>query len=346
MYASDLRSNGITGRIGEPDQSFTSPRQGEVDATSVAAGEGSTSLPERARPPHPTLRADLSPRGRGEGLRLSNALHSDRAIRRQRAEGRIAVRVEASGGVSRVAALAESGSSRLRLPRSEHGLDGVMLNIAGGLACGDRMEVSAEVGADAALTLSTPGADRVYRSDGPDTTVSTRLSVDRGGRLVWAPQETILFDQARLVRRLDADVAPEGALTVCEAITFGRQARGETVESGLIEDRWRVRRGGRLVFAETLRFSCAIRETMARRTVAGGACALATILHVAPDAEARLDAVREALAAHSGVEAGATAWNGLLVVRILSRAAHLLQDAVRAVLPVLIDRPLPRVWTC
>ncbi|WP_245479529.1 urease accessory protein UreD [Hansschlegelia zhihuaiae] len=267
------------------------------------------------------------------------------ALRRQRAEGRIALRVEARGGLPRVTRLAESGSSRLRFPKAEHGLDGVMLNIAGGLACGDRMSVEAEVGPGAALALSTPGAERVYRSDGPDTRVSTRLAVEAGGAVVWAPQETILFDRARLARTLDAEVAPDAALTVYEAVAFGRQARGETVEHGLIEDRWRVRRGGRLVFAETLRLFGPIRDLLAKGTVAGGATSLATILHVAPDAEARLDAVREVLAGHD-VEAGATAWNGVLVVRMLARLSEALRDAARAVLPILIGRPLPRVWTC
>ncbi|MFJ5487709.1 urease accessory protein UreD, partial [Hansschlegelia beijingensis] len=118
------------------------------------------------------------------------------ARRRQRSEGAIVLRVEASRGVSRVVRVAESGASRLRFPRGQHGLDGAMLNVAGGLACGDRMSVSAEVGPHAALTLSTPGAERIYRSDGAITEVATRLSVEAGGSLAWLPQETILFDRA------------------------------------------------------------------------------------------------------------------------------------------------------
>jgi urease accessory protein len=265
--------------------------------------------------------------------------------RRQRAEGRIAVGVAASAGASRVVRLSEGGSSRLRLPRSEHGLDGVLLNIAGGLACGDRMEVEAEAGAGATLALSTPGAERVYRSDGADVTVSTRLAVGAGGRLSWLPQETILFDRSRLVRTLEADVAADGRLTVYEALAFGRQARGETVETGLLQDRWRVRRGGRLVFAETLRLAGPVRDLLAKRTVGGGATALATLLHVAPDAEAQVDAVREALLGHD-VEAGVSAWNGVLTVRLLARLSEALRDAARAVLPLLTGRPLPRVWAC
>ncbi|HEY0292386.1 MAG TPA: urease accessory protein UreD, partial [Hansschlegelia sp.] len=169
------------------------------------------------------------------------------APRRQRSEGSIALRVEASGGVSRVIRLAEGGASRIRMPRAEHGLDAVMLNVAGGLACGDRMTVSVEAGPDSAVALSTPGAERVYRSDGAATHVETRLSVEAGATMGWLPQETILFDRSSLSRRLDADVALDGRLLVYEALVFGRVARGETVEGGMLDDRWRVRRGGGLV---------------------------------------------------------------------------------------------------
>ncbi|MFC7051636.1 urease accessory protein UreD [Hansschlegelia quercus] len=271
---------------------------------------------------------------------------SEDASRRQRADGSIVVRAEASRGVSRAARVAESGAARLRLPRSEHGLDGVMLNVAGGLACGDRMRVAADVGPGAALTLSTPGAERVYRSDGPVTEVSTRLAIEPGGALAWVPQETILFDHARLARRLDADIARDGRLTVYEAVMFGRTARGETVESGQFDDCWRVRRDNKLVFADRLRIAGAVRELMAKRTVAAGATTLATLLHVAPDAEALLDPVRAALEGHPAVESGVSAWNGMLVVRFLAARTEALRDASRSVLPLLLGRPLPRVWSC
>lgn len=266
------------------------------------------------------------------------------AIGRQRAEGAIAVRVETIGGAPRAVRIAESGSSRLRLPRPENGLEAIMMNIAGGLACGDRMKVTAEAGADAELTLSTPGAERVYRSDGPETHVTTDITLESRARLAWLPQETILYDGARLRRRLEAELAGDASLTVHEAIVFGRRAYGEEVRFGMIEDGWRVRRGGELVFAETLRLDGPIRELLSRSAVAAGATGIATLLHVAPDAEAKLDAVRAALSLHD-VEYGVTAWNGMLVARILSPLAERLKRAARGALPILTGRPPPRVWS-
>ena len=94
---------------------------------------------------------------------------------------------------------------RIRLPRgSEEGIDAVIVNTAGGIACGDSFEVEIEAAEGAFITVTTPAAEKVYRSDGPVSHVLTRLTVGPQARIDWLPQETILFDHARLARRLDA----------------------------------------------------------------------------------------------------------------------------------------------
>ena len=74
-----------------------------------------------------------------------------------------------------------------------------------------------------------------------------------GSHLAWLPQETILFDRARVSRRIDIDLAESASLLLCEIVVFGRAAMGERMLQGEFVDRWRLRRGGRLVFAETVR---------------------------------------------------------------------------------------------
>jgi urease accessory protein len=89
----------------------------------------------------------------------------------------------------------------------------------------------------------------------------------------------------------------------------------------------------------------AIDAALCRPAVANGARAIATVLFVAPDAEGRLDDVRAVLPA--GAEAGASAWNGMLLTRILAPDSASLRATVSIVLDVLRDgRALPRVWNC
>ncbi|ACA16675.1 Urease accessory protein UreD [Methylobacterium sp. 4-46] len=270
--------------------------------------------------------------------------------RRQRSEGRVALGAGlVAGGTTRLTDLAETGPLRLRLPRVEGAaLEGVLLNSAGGLACGDRFAVAAEIGEGADMVLTTTAAEKIYRSDGPVTEIAAELRLGPRARLAWLPQETILYDGARLSRRLTAEIAPDAALTLFEALVFGRSARGETVREGEIRDAWRLARGGRLVYADTLRLDGAVAAHLARPAIAGGARAVATLVHAAPDAESRLDGLRGLIAAAGcaalGVEAGASAWNGLLVLRLLAPESAPLRRAATRILEGFRGLPLPRVW--
>ena len=69
------------------------------------------------------------------------------------------------------------------------------------------------------------------------------------------------------------------------------------------------------------------------------------VLYVAPDAAARLDEVR-GLLQHCGSVAGASAWNGLLIVRAVARDGRTLQRDIAPVAVALSGRRLPRVWQC
>jgi urease accessory protein len=239
----------------------------------------------------------------------------------------------------------ESGSMRMRLPKGGgSGLDAVLVNTAGGIACGDRFSVEIEARAGAALTVATPAAEKVYRSDGPVAEMAVDLRLEAGARLDWLPQETILFDRARLRRKLTAEMPVDASLTVFEAVVFGREARAEQIADGLFEDRWRIRRAGRLVYADTLRLDGPIADLLQKPSVGKGARAFATLIHVATDAEARLDAARELLSSTRGCDVAASAWNGLLAVRFCAMTIEALRNAALPFLLAFRREPLPRVW--
>ena len=114
----------------------------------------------------------------------------------------------------------------------------------------------------------------------------------------WLPQETILFDRARISRRIDIDLAEDASLLLCEIVVFGRSAMGETMRRGEFVDRWRLRRGGKLVFAETVRLDGDIGEKLARPAVANGGVAIGTAL-IVPGDEALVGAHSRGLGIHS-----------------------------------------------
>ncbi len=175
---------------------------------------------------------------------------------------------------------------------------------------------------------------------------ASRLDLAAGARLTFAPQETLLFDGARLERRLEADIDETATLTIFEAVAFGRLAHGETRIDATLADRWRLRRGGKLVFAEALRIEHA-GATLDRPAVGAGARAMATLVRIGPGAAESLEPLRESLAAleaRGAFEAGASFFDGVLVARLLSPSPQRLREGLVAAWEALERRPPPRVW--
>src|ERR1700729_492303 len=128
-------------------------------------------------------------------------------VSRQRA------RAEARASFARVGArteperLFETGGLRWRFPRSSNPCEAALVNTGGGVAGGDSYSVSLTLSEGAEVEAATPSAERIYRSDGPAATITTRLALAPGARLFWLPQETLMFEGARLERRLEIDTS-------------------------------------------------------------------------------------------------------------------------------------------
>lgn len=259
-----------------------------------------------------------------------------------RARGAVRFDVHARDGVTRRGALHESGSLRVRFPSPEDGgLSGVFVNTAGGVAGGDRFDVEISATDAARLTLTTAAAEKVYRAPGPAAQLSISLKIAAGAHLGWLPQETILFDRARVHRRFDIEVDDAASLLLCEIVVFGRTAMGERMEQGEFIDSWRLRRGGRLVFAETVRLDGNIGVKLARSAVAKGCAAIGTAL-IVPGDEALVEKIREASDSFSG-EVAISAWNGFAIARFCAQDAARLRADMIAVL-VRTGAALPRLW--
>jgi urease accessory protein len=261
-----------------------------------------------------------------------------------RAIGAIALTVAAGAEGSRRRRVHEEGALRLRFPNVATGdaLEAVVVNTAGGMTGGDRFDLDMAVGPGAKLTVTTAAAEKIYRSLGADTDIRVKLDVGSGGALAWLPQETILFDRIRLRRSIEADLAPDASLLLAEGVVFGRSAMGETLTQGHFSDRWRVRRGGVLVFAESLRLHGAIAEQLDQRAVAGGGVAIASVLKVPAD-DAAVAAVRAKQSEFAG-EVGVSAWNGLALARLVAPDGAALHRDLIAVLSAFGNMPLPRLW--
>lgn len=256
------------------------------------------------------------------------------APRLQRADGALDLRVappRAPGGLSRIADLYQHDPCRALMPVPDPGeaFTAVLVTTAGGLTGGDRLRlgVTVETGADA---LCTPqAAEKIYRAERNSAAadIEIGLSVAAGAALEWLPQETILFDGARLDRRVGIDLRGDARLLVGDITVFGRIARGERFTAGRLFDRWQLSLDGRLLWCDATRLEEGSLDAALQHPAGfDGALAQGLILARLPEPDfgpALLrDRLRDLLPAAEQPDGslwGTTVIDGLLMVRLLDR---------------------------
>ena len=260
-----------------------------------------------------------------------------------RARGAVKFDVRYLDGLTRRHHLHESGSLRVRFPSPEDdGLSAVLVNTAGGIAGGDRFDIELLAGEGSRLTVTTAAAEKIYRAESAAAELNIALKVEGRSHLSWLPQETILFDRARIQRRFEIDLSEDASLLLCEIVVFGRLAMGERIHAGEFVDHWRLRRGGRLVFAENIRLDGDIGAKLASPAIAKGGVAIGTAL-IVPGDEALVERIRE-LSDSFGGEVGISAWNGFAMARFCAQDAARLRADMMAVLGRASGSALPRLW--
>ncbi len=259
----------------------------------------------------------------------------------QRARGTGRIGTHVLDGRARLTTLFQEGCAKIRLPHThDQSLQAVLINTAGGLTGGDEVRWEADAAPGAKLVFTTQACERVYRSLGDDARVSTHIHIGAGAHVDWLPQETILFEGARLDRTLEVDLDEEASLFAVEAILLGREAMGEAARSARLADNWRIRRNGQLIHAEATRVSANPLERDGL-SLLDGRLAFATLLYVGVDAERKLDGARALL----GADAGASIIGERLVVRAVARSGLALRRTIAPIIAELSGAgALPRLW--
>ncbi|WP_422373890.1 urease accessory protein UreD [Roseibium sp.] len=271
------------------------------------------------------------------------------ALAMQRVNGVARVRFKQSDGKSRLADLYQHGAAKIRFPKVyDAPPTAVLINTAGGLTGGDRVSLTFEADRDTHAIVTSQTAERAYRSAHGSAEVTGDFTLGEGAFLEWLPQETILFDASGLKRRLSADLAKDARLMLVESIVLGRKAMGEAVRSVLFRDSWRIRRDGRLIFADDIRLEGDPSTALSGPATASGGLALASFLDCAIDAEDRLPLARSLLetASDGSLKAAASAWNGCLTARFVAPDSQVLRAALTRFLTGYRGSNLPRVWYC
>jgi len=135
-------------------------------------------------------------------------------------------------------------------PEGDDPCHAIVLHPPAGIAAGDHLELTADVGPEAQVLLTTPGATKWYRSTAAVATSTTQLRIADRTMLEYLPREAIVFDGARADARLEIDLGRDARLIGWDLWCLGRTASGEAFRTGRLQLVTRLRRGGRLCWEE------------------------------------------------------------------------------------------------
>ena len=200
---------------------------------------------------------------------------------------------------------------------------GTIITTSGGLTGGDKINIKAAVNEGARAMIAAQAAEKIYRSVGPDVQIDVALTATSDAWLEYLPQETILFDGARLNRTTKIEAEPGAQVLAGEIIVLGRRGSGEIFQHGILREAWQVSIENRLTWADTLLLGEGKGGPLNHPAGFGGATTIATAVYVSPDAPEHLGLARELIACpgHDDIRSSATLVNGLLIVRWLGLKA-------------------------
>jgi urease accessory protein len=271
----------------------------------------------------------------------------------QRAEGSCRIVLSGSGKGTCIVDLFQRSPIRVMFPRAGGGAveEAVLINTAGGIAGGDRLESAVTALANASIAMTSQAAEKVYRALDEPARISTKLKACDAARLGWFPQETIVFNGGRVRRETEIELSSRAELLALEWLVLGRAAHGEEMIGGHIIDSWRVKKDGRLIWADSFRVTNETFPQLRRKALLSNCTAVGTLIHFGPDLETRLEFLRD-IAPSLQCHCAATSVGGLIIVRFGANASSDLRLALRSVLQqfgrAFGPGPfhVPKMWSC
>lgn len=209
---------------------------------------------------------------------------------------------------------------RALYPEGEAVCHAIVLHPPAGIAGGDRLAVTVQVGAGAHALLTTPGAGKWYRSAGARAALTQRIEVADGGTCEWLPQESLVFDGALGDLATEVVLQGDACFIGAEMLCFGRTASGERFDRGELTMRTRIVRDGRPLWLERGRIEGGGALLGSPVGLAGQPVSASLVLASPRCDEALLQAWRELVPTVG--EGAVTLLPGLLVARWLGPACE------------------------
>ena len=218
----------------------------------------------------------------------------------------------------------------------------------GGVVGGDTLAIDITGHSRSHALITTPAANKFYRSSGPVARLAQNLEVKENACLEWLPQETILFNGCAVHSATRIDLCNNSRFIGWEITCLGRPASAEAFDHGEFRQRFELYKHQKPLFIE-------------RALLQGGH----PILHAAwglksytvsatmtayPADNSLLELARAVAAKNHDALCSATLIDTVLVGRYLGHHAEhakkVFASMWSAIRPAMLNRPAcpPRIW--
>jgi urease accessory protein len=215
-------------------------------------------------------------------------------------------------------------------PEGDANCHAVIVHPPGGIVAGDELTTEVRVDSAAHGVVTTPGAQKWYRSASTGARACTTLTLDAASSLEWLPQESIIFNGANAQQDLTIRLTSESKLFAWEMVCFGRSAREERFEQGRFRQTIAIERDGAPLWQEHTRLEGG--DALLHSPIGWGGHTVTATAWIARNAasggsndEGLLTAIREAIATAS-LAAASNPAPGFFVVKAIGDDAESVRE--------------------
>ncbi|MDP3332361.1 MAG: urease accessory protein UreD [Methylotenera sp.] len=127
---------------------------------------------------------------------------------------------------------------------------GIIIHPPGGVAGGDEITLQVALAQNANVLLTTPGAGKWYKANSKVASQHLQFDLAENTCLEWLPQENILFDGSMIDFSANINLDENARYAGWEVLCFGRQARGESWDTGKLSQNLIIKRGNKTIWQE------------------------------------------------------------------------------------------------
>ena len=246
------------------------------------------------------------------------------------------------GSQNKIGELYQEGSFRLLFPKNFSQIkECVVVNTAGGITGGDKFECSIEAAEESSIVVTTQASEKVYKASNGSAEVEVTFFVSKNSKLLWLPQDTILFSKSDLSRKITIRIEDNSEFLAFDQIVLGRSAMGENIQKSNFNDKWKIYKGDKLIYfdqsgwKESVPLHCAGLKDIK---------SYASFYYVGGKAVAYEQKLKNLKKDNENVYFGSSLRNDCLLVRMFGSDAKAIKDRAIHLLLEIWQVDTPNVW--